>query len=132
MAEIYLSEANYEALFTTTIDANSYPTTTNYDAVENYFAHYLNGKLGISSALTADPGLSMCRLYVGNAIWMFSQYTKGTEGFVSPERFSNMPLFMEQLARLDPLIDDIRDSLSSELPPAYYFDFETYGGGTPL
>ena len=132
MPEIYLAEAAYEALFTTTIDANSYPTTANYDAVENYFAYYLNGKLGISSSLTSQPGLSMARLWVGNAIYLFGQYCKAGENFVSPEKFTEMTPFMELIARLDPLVDDIRDTLSTELAPAYYYDTDIPGGGTRL
>lgn len=132
MAEIYLSEANFEALFDETIDAASIPTTTNYVAIENYFANLLNGKIGVTSALSADPALSMCRLWVGYAIREFAAYNKLYQQYTSPKKFVDTPSFIDRMKLYDPLIDDIRDTLSSELAPGYYFDFDRYGGGIML
>lgn len=133
MAEIYLSEVLYEALFDTTIDATSYPTTTNFLAVENYIANLLHGKLGIDTALTTNPALSMARMWVGLAIKIFSASNKAEQDYVSPEVYLASEDFILKIDKMDGLVNSIRDSLDEEDPPAYYYDLDTgYRSGSEL
>lgn len=133
-AEIYLSSTAYNALFETTIGAGTFPSSTNYDAIENYFANWLNGKLRISTALTTDPSLSMARLWVGYAITEFSQYNKGRSTYVSPETFVNMPIFIERMEKYNMLVVDIENMIYEDgnREPAWSYEFDRYGGGAIL
>jgi len=134
MAEIFLSETNYEAMFDKTIDANSYPTTTNFLSVENYFANLLLGKLTISTAPTSDPMLSMCKLWTGLMIREFGVYNEVGEKYATPEKFVASPHFLTKLEALDPIVETIRDNFTTEDEPAYTrrMGLGYYGGGAEL
>lgn len=119
-------------MFDIVIDANSYPSTSNFLAVENFFGNLLLGKLSISTAPTADPMLSMCKLWVGLMIREFGAYNEVGQQYATPEKFVNSTHFLVKMQTLEPLVDTIRDNFTSEDEPAYtramglgYF----YGGG---
>lgn len=134
MAHIYLQETDYEAMFDCTIDATSKPTTTNYLIVENLIANILHGKLGISSALTTDPELSLAKIYVGCLIQLFGASEKLEQEYVSPEQFLSSEEFLTKVPKFNWLIEDIRSNLDTEEPPAYWYDIgdHYFGGGTEL
>jgi hypothetical protein len=133
MAEVYLSEVEYEALFSCTIDATTNPTTTNYLTVENYLANILHGKLGISTALTTDPELSLAMLYVGTLIQLFSNISDLATDYVGPETFLETEQFLTKVPRFDWIVEDIRNNLDTEEAPAYWYDMGYNDlGGTEL
>jgi hypothetical protein len=132
-AAIYLAETAYEAMFDTTIDATTNPTTTNYITIENYLANILHGKLGVTTALTTDPELSQARIYVGTLIRLFGSTTVLEQDYISPEEFVISEDFLDKVPRFNWLVEDIRNNLDTEEPPAYYYDMDDYfGRGTKL
>lgn len=124
-----MGETAYEAMFSTTIDATTNPTTTNYITVENYLANILHGKLGITTALVTDPELSQAKIYVGILIRLFGSTNVLEQDYISPEEFVISEDFLDKVPRFDWLVKDIRNNLDTEDPPAYYYDMGRYYGG---
>lgn len=119
MAQIFLSETDYEAMFSVTIDGSSYPTTTNYNTFENFIANLLLGKLSISTAPTADPMLGMCKLWTGLVLYEFAAYNTVGEKYLTPEKVVASPHFLRKLEALEPIVETIRDNFTTEDEPAY-------------
>ena len=120
-------------MFDVTIDATTNPTTTNFLTVENYIANILHGKLGISSALTTDPELSLARIYVGTLLRLFTAISDLAVDYVGPETFLTTEEFLSRIPKFNWLVEDIRNNLDDEEPPAYWYDMgSNYPGGTEL
>ena len=121
-------------MFSVTIDASSYPTTTNYNTFENFLANLLLGKLSISTAPTADPALSMCKLWTGLMLYEFAAYNTVGEKYATPEKLVASPHFLTKMATLDPIVETIRDNFTTEDEPAYTrrMGMGYYGGGAQL
>lgn len=120
-------------MFEVTIDATTRPTTTNYITTENLIAQLLNGKLGISTALTTDPGLSLAKLYVGTLMRLFGSQSDLAADYVGPEEFLVSEEFLSKVPKFNWIVEDIRNNLDAEDAPAYYYDMSNFSDrGTQL
>lgn len=120
-------------MFDCTIDATTKPTTTNYLALENLLANILHGKLGIASALTTDPELSLAKIYVGVLIRLFGAIASLEQDYVGPEQFLMTEEFLSKVPKFNWIVEDIRNNLDTEEPPAYWYDMgDNYLKGTEL
>ena len=120
-------------MFDVTIDASTRPTTTNYITTENLIAQILHGKLGISTALTTDPELSLAKIYVGTLLRIFGKQSDLAEDYVGPEEFLVSEEFLSKVPKFNWLVEDMRNNLDAEDAPAYYYDMARYSDrGTEL
>jgi hypothetical protein len=128
----YINETEFEARFERNIDANSYPTTTNFETWSQQYTYILNAKLGISSNITDTTVAGVCKYIVGVWIWRAGNYCKTVKGYVSPERATTLPPI--NLDGENSLVETVRDNLTTEDEPAYYYNMYNYnlGGGAPL
>ena len=117
-------------MFDVTIDGTTKPTTTNYPALSQTLTSLLNAQLQISTNITTDPNLDICKFWVGLMIREFGAYTELKEDYISPEAFVTTPHFLSKMAILDPLIQVIKGNMDTEDEPAYTRQMGMgYGGG---
>lgn len=89
--------------------------------------------MGISTALTTDPELSLAKLYVGVLLRLFTAVAELAVHYVGPETFLASEDFLDKVPKFNWIVEDIRNNLDNEEAPAYWYDMGSFHArGTEL